>query len=114
MMIRKASKTDTEGCYSLVQSDGDSYWRLEDLVQSTTNEDAIFLVAEEGGGIIGYIQGYILPTKRTEAMIHETRVKVQRRGHGIGVELVCAFCEEAFNRGVEVVLAEIEVGKKKE
>jgi len=108
MMIRKAKRTDAEGCYNLVESDRDSYWTLNDLEMSIDDEDAIFLVAEENGEVVGYVQGFILPTKKSEALIHETRVTRDERRRGIGAELVDAFCEDVFKKGVEVVMAEIE------
>ncbi len=107
-IIRQASRNDAEDCYRLIQSDGDSYWVLDDLERSTEDLATIFLVAEEKHTVIGYIQGFILPTKRSEALIHETRVRREDRGKGIGSELVHSFCREAFARGSNLVLAEIE------
>jgi ribosomal protein S18 acetylase RimI-like enzyme len=108
MNIRRASKTDVDDCFNVLKSDEDSYWKEEDLRASVDDGRVIFLVAEENEKVTGYIQGFILPTKRTEALIHETRVRRQERGQGVGIRLVDAFCEEAFERGAEVVLAEIE------
>jgi ribosomal protein S18 acetylase RimI-like enzyme len=108
MKIRRASKTDVDDCFNVLKSDEDTYWRKEDLKVSAEDGRVIFLVAEENGRVMGYIQGFILPTKRTEALIHETRVRKQERGKGVGIRLVDAFCEEAFERGADVVLAEIE------
>jgi predicted N-acetyltransferase YhbS len=104
--IRNAGRVDAAECCNLAESDGVSYWRQQDFEASA--EEAIFLVAEDGGHVIGYVLGFILPTKESEALVHETRVKVEERGKGIGKDLVDAFCEEAFRRGVEIVLAEIE------
>ena len=106
--IRDAEKSDAEECCRLAESDEVSYWRTLDFEMSAEDEGSIYLVAEEGGQVVGYVLGFILPTKRTEALIHETRVKIEERGKGIGKDLVDAFCDEAFRRGVEVVLAEIE------
>jgi ribosomal protein S18 acetylase RimI-like enzyme len=108
MIVREAEKDDARGCIDLCRSDGVSYWRSSDFEGSSESDNAIFFVAEEGSEIIGYVLGFILPTKRTEALLHETRIKKQERGKEIGTKLVNAFCEEAFGKGAEVVLAEIE------
>lgn len=108
MAIRKAMKKDAKDCFDSFELDGESYWKLEDLEESTEDEDVVFLVAEENREVVGCVLGFILPTKRTEALIHGTWVKKQERRKGLGTRLVDAFCEEAFKRGAEIVLAEIE------
>jgi ribosomal protein S18 acetylase RimI-like enzyme len=68
----------------------------------------IFLVAEEAGRIVGYVIGFVMPTRRREAMLVETRVNKEDRGRGIGTKLVDAFCREAFARGAKEAEAEVE------
>ena len=107
MNIRKAKKEDVDFFIDIDNRDDEHYWQPVDLENSVDDEHAIFLVAEEEREIIGYIIGFIVPTKRTEAMIHVTRVDIPERKKGMGKQLVDAFCEEAFRRGAEVVMAEI-------
>lgn len=107
-MIRAGKKRDAEYCLNLTKLDGMEYWNLEDFENAAENDDVIFLVYEDDGEIIAYILGFILPTKETEAMIHETRVHKERRGEGIGTEIVDAFCDRAFEMGADVVIAEID------
>jgi len=78
------------------------------LESSAEHDDVIFLVAEEDSRIIGYILGFVMPTRRKEAMLVETRVHKEERGRGIGTKLVDAFCKEAFARGAKEVEAEVE------
>ncbi|MFP4045686.1 MAG: GNAT family N-acetyltransferase, partial [Candidatus Aenigmatarchaeota archaeon] len=75
---------------------------------SVKNENAIFLVAEDKERIVGYVTGFILPSKEDEAMVHETRVDPEQRGRGVGTKLVNKFCEQASERGVELIYAYIE------
>ena len=106
MNIRRASKEDVNTCIDIDRRDDEQYWEPVDLENSVEDEHAIFLVAEEEE-VIGYVIGFIVPTKRTEAMIHVTRVDIPERKKGAGKKLVDAFCEEAFRRGAEVAIAEL-------
>ena len=108
MLIRKGREGDAEACLSLFKLDQEEYWDKEDFVQSGNDENVVFLVAEEENAIVGYVLGFILPTKRQEVMLHETRTHKDLRGKGIGALLVDAFCEESFRKGAKIVIAEIE------
>lgn len=108
MTIRKANERDVKDCTNLSEMDEEYYWKPEDFRRSIEDKDVVFLVAEEDEDVVGYTLGFVLPTKRTEALVHATWVSKQNRGRGIGTKLVDAFCEEVFKRGVEIVLAEIE------
>jgi len=107
MLIRKGTKEDSEECLKLFELDNEKYWEISDFRSSAKHADVIFLVAEEDGRIVGYILGFIIPTKRNEATIHETRVHKKERLREIGTKLVDAFCSEAFARGATEVEAEV-------
>ena len=108
MIIRKGKAKDAKDCVRLSRLDKESYWETIDFEKSAKDKDVVFLVAEEEKKIIGYILGFIVPTKRTEALIHETRVEKGKRAKGIGTKLVNAFCDEIFKKGVKIIYAEIE------
>jgi len=108
MLIRKGTKEDSEECMRLFELNNEKYWEISDFRSSAEHGDVIFLIAEEDSNIVGYILGFITPTRRKEAMIHETRMHKKERGRGIGTNLVDAFCREAFARGSKIVLAEVE------
>jgi len=72
--------------------------------------DAIYLVAEEKGMVVGFTLGYINPTKNEEAMIQSTMVHADYGNIGIGSSLVKALADTAFGRGARHVFAEVEDG----
>ncbi|MBD3259449.1 GNAT family N-acetyltransferase [Candidatus Woesearchaeota archaeon] len=108
MKIRKASKSDAKACLQVFKLDKEKYWKLKDFEDAAAHKDSIFLVAEEDNKVVGYVIGYIVPTRKIEAALHETRVDKRERGKHIGAKLVDAFCREAFRRGVKSVFALIE------
>jgi ribosomal protein S18 acetylase RimI-like enzyme len=106
MRIRDGRAGDAEECLKLQTLDNEAFWEASDFWNSAHHDDVIFLVAEEGNELLGYILGYITPTRRSEALIHETRVHRRMRRKGIGTKLVNAFCEKSFEKEAKVVLAE--------
>jgi len=108
MIIRNGKRSDSKKCLNLQRLDKRLYWKSIDFERSAIDKDVVFLVAEEDNKIIGYVLGFIVPTKRTEALVHETRVDKRKRGKGIGTELVNAFCKETFKKKVKDIYAEIE------
>lgn len=107
MKIRQGSKKDAVNCARFSKSDKAHYWKRSDFEKAATDKDVVFLVAEENKKLMGYILGFIVPTKRTEALIHETRVSKKERGKGVGTKLVDSFCKNIFRKGVKIVYAEI-------
>jgi GNAT superfamily N-acetyltransferase len=108
MRIRKGLLQDSSTCFHLFKLDNEDYWELRDFETSATHDDVIFLIAEQENKILGYILGFLVPTRRSEAGIHETRVRMDERGKGIGEKLVESFCIEALNRNARTISAEIE------
>jgi len=107
MRIRALRISDINGCLNIQKLDKENYWKDLDLKRSIKNKDVLFVIAEENGKVVGYINGFIVPTKRTEAMIHETRVDKRERKKGIGKSLVKEFCKKAFRKGVKDIYAEV-------
>lgn len=108
MQIREAELDDAEKCFRIFQKDNEEYWTQEDFRSSALDESVIFLVAEEQDNIVGYVLGFFVPTRKAEVGLHETRVDRNRRGGRIGSALVNAFVRFAFERGAEVVSADVE------
>jgi len=108
MKIRRARKEDLEECLEMQKLDGGKYWNKDDFVKSIKDKLVIFLTAEEDKKILGYIIGFHSPTKRSDVMIHETRVNKKQRRKGIGTKLVNEFCKYAFKKGGKDIYAEIE------
>jgi len=111
--VRKAELGDVPFCLEVQASQEDSTFSEHDFRNSIVNPSAIFLVAEQSQQVVGFIVGFILPTKRTEATIHSTMVHRQRVRQGIGSLLVRSFADFAFEKGVEVIEVEVEKGPNK-
>ena len=105
MLIRKASKKDILPCLELQKSYQEHYWSINDFKTALDDKSVIFFIAQEGNKILGMVIGYITPSKRSDAMLHETRVIKNQQGKGIGKSLVEAFCKEAFNKGAKEIYA---------
>ena len=104
MKIRSAQKKDISACLSLHK---EKYWKSKDFEEAIKKRDVVFLVAEERK-IVGYVLGFVVPTKRNEAMLHETRVHTKERNKGIGTKLVNECCKRLFKKGVNEIYAEID------
>jgi len=111
--IRRAVPEDIPSCLEVEASQGDDTFSEGDLRNSMTEPNAIFLVAELSQQVVGFILGYFVPTRRREAAIHSTMVNRQHESKGIGSSLVLNFAKLAFERGVELVYAEVEEGPDK-
>lgn len=108
MKIRSAIVDDVNVCLNISMQENETNWTKQDFAESITNVNSIFLVAEEESKVVGYVIGYIVPTKKDEAMLHETRIDVNYRGKKIVTKLVQEFCNQAFCKKVKVVYALIE------
>jgi N-acetylglutamate synthase-like GNAT family acetyltransferase len=104
--IREASESDAKESYRL-QEPGNISFAVSDFKESAKHKDAIYLVAEKENEVVGYVMGFLCPTKRTDCMLAETRVNEPERKHGMGSELVDAFCRKAFEKGAKTVYAEV-------
>ena len=107
MKIRKATPKDVKGCLALQKLDKEKYWKPSDFKKAISDKDVVFLVLEENKIILGYSIGFIVPTKRTDALVHETRVDKRERGKKIGTKLVDELCKNLFKNGVKDIYAQI-------
>lgn len=108
MKIRRAKSNDAKNCLKLQKLDKERYWRTEDFKRAAKHRDVVFVVAEENKKIVGYSLGFIVPTRRTDAMVHETRVDKRQRYKKIGTKLVNELCRQLFKKGAKEIFAEIE------
>ncbi len=100
MLIRPLLKKDIKSCIALSVQEHETYWNTSDFLEALNNENALFLVVEVKKKIVGFINGFIVPTKKDEAMIHESRIDIHYRGRKIGTALVDHFCQAAFQKNV--------------
>jgi N-acetylglutamate synthase-like GNAT family acetyltransferase len=105
MRIRKAQRKDVDECFRLARQEKEHYWEKKDFYNSLKNKDVEFYVAEENGKIIGFSEAFITPTRRKEALMHETRVDVKYRGKDIGTRLVKAVTNALFKKNVKIISA---------
>ena len=108
MVIRNAKSKDIEECLKFQKADNENYWEKKDFKLALEDENVVFLVAENCGKVVGYVIGFHCPTKKSDVMLHETRILKSERGKGIGTLLVKKFCDEAFKRGARDIYALIE------
>jgi ribosomal protein S18 acetylase RimI-like enzyme len=108
MKIRRAVVSDIKQCVKLSRQEGQRYWQAEDFNHCLKSKDVELFVAEEESEILGYSSGFIVPTKRTEALLHETRVHTDHRRKDIGTKLVKAVSDALFKKGVKIIYAMIE------
>ncbi len=108
MKIRKGSDRDAASCLKIARLDKAKHWEIQDFKNSAIDRNAVFFVAENEGNVIGYILGFVVPTRHSEALIHETRIHRSFRRKGIGTALVERFCQHAFKSNVNTISALID------
>lgn len=108
MKIRKAEIKDINRCIKLSHQEKEHYWSKKDFHDAVKNKDVEFYVAEHNEKIVGYSLGFIVPTKRDEALLHETKVDIKYRGKKIGTKLVNKICKKLFSRKLKTIYAMIE------
>jgi N-acetylglutamate synthase-like GNAT family acetyltransferase len=113
MIIRKAKFEDVPFCLEVQASQEDSTFLEHDFRNSIVDSHAIFLVAEQNQQVIGFILGFIVPTRMREATIHSTMVDKRHTRKGVGSLLVQNFAKDAFEQGAELIEAEVEEGPDK-
>jgi len=113
LIIRKAKFEDVPFCLEVQASQEDSTFSEHDFRNSINDPNVIFLVAEQNQHVVGFILGFIVPTRRREATIHSTMVHKRHTQKGVGSSLVQNFAELTFEQGVELIEAEVEEGPDK-
>jgi GNAT superfamily N-acetyltransferase len=109
-MVRPGVDADIAACLDVETSEGNLFFLDGDFRRALVDRNTIFLVAELQSKVIGFVFGFVVPTKRSEAIIHATVVHRSHRNLGAGTALVNGFALEAFNRRVRVIFAEVETG----
>jgi GNAT superfamily N-acetyltransferase len=68
------------------------------------DERTVFIVALEGDEPIGFVFGYDLPRRHGEArifLVYEIEVRKDRRGRGVGTQLMAELRRICRDRGIE-------------
>jgi len=101
MLVRVAAAADVPACVEVSASRTDTFFVEKDFLNAINDKDAIYLVAESDGKVVGYIMGYVNPTKNDEAIIQSTMVHASYGNKGIGSMLVKALAKLACVHVVE-------------
>ncbi len=110
IVIRRAEARDVDACLEIQASQMDTTFSRADYLNSSVNSNSIYLVAELESRVVGFIVGFVVPTKNSEAIVHSTMVHMSFTKRGIGSALVRGFVDFAFKQGLLRVYAEVESG----
>ncbi|HYM39218.1 MAG TPA: GNAT family N-acetyltransferase [Thermoplasmata archaeon] len=111
VLVRESRESDIPSCLEIQRSEGNPLFSFQDFGTMVRDPDCIFQVFELKGRVVGFIAGFLVPTKRSEAIIHATMVHRDFRHRGIGKFLVESFAVTAFDKhGVGAILAQVESG----
>lgn len=79
-------------------------WSLKGFMDALSLENTVFLVAEEGAGIVGYIGMYL---SLDEGEITNVAVATEKRCRGIGAMLLSEIKKEALKRSIAKLVLEV-------
>jgi ribosomal protein S18 acetylase RimI-like enzyme/ribosomal protein S27AE len=85
----------------LIDSVVERWYDPEDLSNDLADEDTYFVVAEDGGEIVGFVQSYVVSRREVIGEIDWLHVDPDHRGRGIGTGLLQALEDELLGVGVE-------------
>lgn len=104
MEIRRARPDDATGISEMEESYFSDLWAKKDIFSYICSEDGMSFVATDGGEVIAYVIGRIIPP---EGEIYRIAVREARRGRGIGYRLLSYALKTERGRGLESVFLEV-------
>ena len=106
--IRRAAVSDVDALWGLEQGLFlNDAWSRELFVDEIGHPFSYYLVAEDGGEIVGYAGLRAAPENADQGDIQTLAVVPQLRGQGLGRELLGQLIHEAQNRGVNALFLEV-------
>lgn len=105
-MIRRMCEADLPEAAGLEKRYFSIPWSEENLRQSFRNPDYLFLVAEEGAGVVGYAGLFRV---LDEGDITNIVVDEEYRGRGLGKELTKSLLSEGKKCGIRAFTLEVRV-----
>ena len=109
MLIRKMEARDVSWMARIEQENFSMPWSEKAFMDSLSQEEALFLVAEEEDRVLGYIGIYL---SFEEGEITNVSVDSSSRNKGVGSELVEQLKKEAQARGTEKIFLEVRVSNE--
>ena len=107
MTIREMSIEDIGAVAELEREDSLNPWNETGLFTYFIRDDAVLLVAEEDGEILGFAGALLAPP---EADILDITIRRDTRRKGYGSELFSALIEKTESLGVNTVFLEVREG----
>ena len=106
--IRRATVSDVDALWGLEQGLFlNDAWSRELFVDEIGHPFSYYLVAEDGGEIVGYAGLRAAPENADQGDIQTLAVVPQLRGQGLGRTLLGQLMKEAENRGVNALFLEV-------
>lgn len=104
MVIRQMKEEDMDQVYAIESSSFSRPWSRESFLQSLSNPRNLYLVAEEGGNILGYcgLWGIV-----GEGEITNVAVDKRYRNQGIGEAILGELIKQAGAMGIEAFTLEV-------
>lgn len=109
MLIRKMEARDVSWMARIEQENFSMPWSEKAFMDSLSQEEALFLVAEEEDRVLGYIGIYL---SFEEGEITNVSVDSSCRNKGVGSALVEQLKKEAQARGTEKIFLEVRVSNE--
>lgn len=109
MLIRKMEEQDISQVAQIERENFSMPWSEKAFSDSLSQEEALFLVAEEEGRVLGYIGVYI---SLDEGEITNVSVDQNQRKKGIGNALVEQLKKAAAEKMVERIFLEVRVSNE--
>ena len=105
--FRRMEEKDLDEVMLIEKSSFSIPWTRQDFEKSLKKESSIYMVAEEGGNILGYCGLWIVID---EGQINNVAVKQDCRGKHVGTGLMEAMIQEGNQAGVNAYTLEVRVG----
>ncbi len=105
LLIREVKEEDLNDLLKLELEAFKRPYSLSLIKREVSLPFSIFLVAEGEDGVLGYASGWLVGQT---AELNRIAVKKERRGEGIGKELLKAFIKKCVDKGIKEVFLEVE------
>lgn len=105
--IRETARASLSASYGhalsteLIAEAVESWYDADEVIETLTDEDAVFVVAVEDGEVVGFVQSYLVQRREPVGELDWLHVHPDHRGAGLGDDLLRAAETELLERGAE-------------
>jgi [ribosomal protein S18]-alanine N-acetyltransferase len=109
IVIRTASDEDAAAVRAIALASGIDAWTIDHYRHEAGGRDAVFLVAEDGSKIIGFISGRVVPStiEGADGEIYNIAVSQEIRGKGTGRYLLANAIDQFNSAGCRSIWLEV-------